>query len=227
MNSLCLDFDPTWEDLYTNNKHLNKYPFNNVPNFFFRHYPRDKKPAETLVMEVGFGAGNNLWMCAREGFRVCGVDAAPSAVGFARERFKNDGLVGDLRVGDFAKLPFADASVDIAINRQALTQVDFERSKKAVREVHRCLRPGGIFWSNMFSDKTYKDGEYLGRGLWTKITKGRLAGIGQTALHGRDDLLDMYETGWLIKSVEHLEYNETLDGKDEPYCEWMVVSQKI
>lgn len=227
MTEIGVEFDPIWEEFYSAGQQLNKYPFNHVPNFFFRHRPRDKKLSDVTVMEVGFGAGNNLWMCAREGANVCGVDAAESGVKFAKERFAAEGLSGDLRLGDFTKLPFDDNSVDMVINRQALTQVSHSRSKVAVAEILRCLKPGGVFWNNMFSDTTYKEGDFLGDGLWGNITAGKLAGVGQTAFHNKDELLAMYADGWEIVELEHVEYQNMSSDQIEPYSEWMVVSRKI
>lgn len=226
MTETGVDFDPIWEEFYSKGEQLNKYPFNYVPNFFFQHRPRHKSLSETMVLEVGFGAGNNLWMCAREGCQVCGVDAAPSGVKFAKERFAAEGLEGDLRVGDFTSLPFDDESVDMAINRQALTQVSYDRSKMAVEEIRRCLRPGGIYWSNMFSSKSLHNGRSLGNGLWVDVTEGVLAGTGQIAFHTEDDLLDMYSDGWEIISVEHVEQIDVIAEKPEPYCTWSVTARK-
>lgn len=228
MPEVGLDFDPVWERLYAEGQQLNKYPFNHVPNFFFRHRPRNKPISDVMVLEVGFGAGNNLWMAAREGARVCGVDAAPSGVRYARQRFEAEGLTGDLRIGDFTDLPFAEASVDMAINRQALTQVSHRRAQLAVAEIWRCLAPGGVFWSNMFSDKTLKGGRPLGDGLWTDLDEGRLVGVGQTAFHSREDILAMYGTGWEILELVHQD-NTVYDGganQGYSYCEWLVVARK-
>ena len=225
------EFDNIWEDFYSAGQHLNKYPFNYVPNFFFRHRPKHIAAKDVTVMEVGFGAANNLWMCAREGYNVCGVDAAKSGVKFANDRFAAEGLNGDLRVGDFTKLPFDENSVHMAINRQALTQVGFSASKTAVAEIHRVLVKDGIFWSNMFSDKSYHNGRELGDGLWDDITEGNLKGVGQTAFHNRKDIEDMYGEGWEIINISHQEHEELLpliDGKPRgKHCEWFVLAKKI
>jgi len=223
-----LEFDPVWERLYAEGQHLNRYPFNNVPNFFFRFLPRTKPISEVKVLEVGFGAGNNLWMAAREGARVCGVDAAPSGVRFAQQRFLSEDLSGELRVGDFTKLPFDDATVDMAINRQALTQVSHSRAKVAVGEIHRCLVPGGVFWSNMFSDRSLRGGTYLGDGLWTDLDAGKLVGVGQTAFHSREDIEAMYGPGWQILELVHQDNTESdpKGGESYSYCEWYVVARK-
>jgi ubiquinone/menaquinone biosynthesis C-methylase UbiE len=225
MTDQIMEFDPIWEDIYADGRHLNKYPFNNVPNYFFRYRPRTQEKVN--VLEVGLGAGNNLWMCAREGADVAGVDAAPSGVKFANERFSQEGLSGDLRVGDFCELPFEDNSFDMAINRQALTQVSHSRSKEAVREILRCLKPGGTFWSNMFSDNTHFAGRSLGDGVWADISEGKLQDVGQTAFHSEDDLRAMYSSDWTFEELTLLEMNEyTAPGVSVPYCEWMCVTRK-
>lgn len=220
------NFDPIWEEFYSNGEQLNKYPFNYVPNFFFKSRPRGVEPKDVKVLEVGFGAGNNLWMCAREGFSVCGVDAAPSGVKFAQDRFAAEGLEGDLRVGDFTDLPFEDNSLDMAMNRQALTQVGFTASKKAVAEIYRCLKPGGVFWSNMFSDQSDHDGDMIGDGLWENMTTGNLVGVGQTAFHSRQDIEDMYGDGWELEELNHQIHETLLDSNRGKFCEWFVTARK-
>ncbi|MEO9576103.1 MAG: class I SAM-dependent methyltransferase [Tateyamaria sp.] len=224
MSDSSQDFDPIWEEIYADGRHLNKYPFNNVPSYFFRYRPRNTTPR---VLEVGFGAGNNLWMCACEGAEVAGVDAAPSGVKFANERFAAEGLSGDLRVGDFCDLPFEDESFDMVMNRQALTQVSHSRSKVAVTEILRCLKPGGTFWSNMFSDRTHFKGRSLGDGLWTDITEGKLQQVGQTSFHSEEDLRAMYSYAWDILEVNHVTTDDVqADGHVIPYCEWMCTARK-
>lgn len=225
MTDVGLAFDPVWEELYANGKHLNKYPFNNVPNFFFHYVPRDKPRCDVKVMEVGFGAGNNLWLCAREGAQVYGVDAAPSGVRFAKKRFEIEGLPGDLTIGDFCDLPYADNSFDMIINRQALSHVAHSSSKLAVQEIYRCLNRGGHFWSNMFSDRTDRVGTYLGDGLWDTITEGPLVNVGQTSFHSRQDIEDMYGDGWEILELIHQDNTRFEGNKEIHCCEWYVVAR--
>jgi len=63
-------FDPHWEQqIYGQGAHLNLYPFDVVVTFVFRNAPRDRPRSEVRIVEIGCGAGNNLWFAAREGFR--------------------------------------------------------------------------------------------------------------------------------------------------------------
>src|SRR6184192_944550 len=58
------------------------------------------------VLEVGCGAGVDLARFARGGAEVTGVDLSPSAVDLARANFAQQGLDGDLRVGNGESLTF-------------------------------------------------------------------------------------------------------------------------
>jgi SAM-dependent methyltransferase len=111
--------DPVWEDdIYSKGSMRTRYPYDTVISFVHRMRPRTRSIAETSIVEVGCGSANNLWFAAREGFQVSGIDGSTSAIQYANERFKTEGLTGDLRVGDFTTLPWADESHDLAIDRQ-------------------------------------------------------------------------------------------------------------
>ena len=58
-----------WEKtIYASGKQLNLYPYDSVVSFIFRSYPRQKPRHQVHVLEIGCGAGNNLWFISREGF---------------------------------------------------------------------------------------------------------------------------------------------------------------
>ena len=105
------------------------------------------------MLEVGCGAGNNLWFAAREGFQVKGIDASEVAVELATSRLREDGLDGDIRLGDATNLPFPDASIDLAIDRAAITHMPKGSVNQVVSEVYRGLKPGGKFHFNPFGDR--------------------------------------------------------------------------
>ena len=75
------------------------------------------------------------------GFRVAGIDFAPSAIDFAKKRFQESQLVGDLRVADAAALPFDDNSFDLVLDRAALCSCPESVLVPAVKEAYRCLKP--------------------------------------------------------------------------------------
>lgn len=136
-------FDPVWEEIYNQGYSLNRYSWDNVVSFVYRYYPRHKPRNEIRILEVGCGSGSNLWFAAREGFQVAGIDGSTSAITYARNRFDEESLNGDFRLGDFTQLPFDSEYFDLVIDRCAITCCDISATKKAVEEVRRVLHPEG------------------------------------------------------------------------------------
>ena len=146
-------FDPIWDQIYQAGRHANRYPWDAVVSFVFHHRPHHKAPADISIVEIGCGTASNLWFAAREGFRVSGIDASESAITVAKQRFMADGLHAELRVGNFSALPFDAAGFDLAIDRAALTCVGDSVARAAVAELYRVLRPGGVAFCNVYSDR--------------------------------------------------------------------------
>jgi SAM-dependent methyltransferase len=93
------------------------------------------------VLEIGCGLGTDGAQFARAGADYTGVDLTEAAVELARKRFELFELPGEFRTADAENLDFADASFDLVYSHGVLHHTpDTER---AVREVHRVLRPGG------------------------------------------------------------------------------------
>lgn len=59
------------------------------------------------VLDLGCGTGTNLVTLAKEGWQVTGVDFAWLAVTKARQRLMQAGLVGEVLVGDVARVKVA------------------------------------------------------------------------------------------------------------------------
>jgi SAM-dependent methyltransferase len=226
------NFDSTWDEIYQKgHRHQNRYPFDTVVRFVFSHSPKDIPRNEVSVFEIGCGVGNNLWFAAREGFQVSGIDASKAAINLATKRFDEEGLKGDLRVGDANQLPYDDNCFDIAIDRAALSHTPKETITKSIDEIHRVLKPGGKFHFNPFGDRC-SSAQRLAHnsndkdGNLTDISDGYLAGAGLASVYSRDDVERLFENGWELLSmmcIEHTNMNEPLFMKHE---EWIVIAEK-
>jgi SAM-dependent methyltransferase len=218
-----------WEEtIYSQGHHLNLYPFDAVVSFIFRWRPRDKARKETDVLEIGCGAGNNLWFAAREGFQVAGIDGSPTAISFARERFASETLVGDLRVGSFFELPWENETADLGIDRCSTACVGVQGQKVAIEEMRRVLRPGGIFFYNGYSNEhtSARSGEPLQDGRIANIHAGTLVGVGALGFNSKSQVEMLFENGWQILKMEHLTSRDISPQETGIHAEWRVVVRK-
>ncbi len=92
---------------------------------------------DLAVLDAGCGTGSCMQWLAAYG-RVSGIDLAPEAVGFCRQR-------GLERLGQasIVELPFADASFDLVTSFDVMSSCQLDLAAKALAEFRRVLRPGG------------------------------------------------------------------------------------
>src|SRR5438270_1591154 len=98
---------------------------------------------EKEILDVGCGTGAILKQLGNPEKNV-GIDLAPEAITFCRERGLNN-----VRQGDICALPFADASFDAVICSSVLYHQWVADIEGAVREMHRVLRPSGVVLINV------------------------------------------------------------------------------
>jgi SAM-dependent methyltransferase len=229
MSNTSRPLDPVWEqEIYSQGRHLNRYPFDSVVTFVFRNYPRAKARAQVRILEVGCGSANNLWFAAREGFAVSGLDGSPSAIAAARERFASEGLAGDFHVGDFTRLPFEADRFDLVIDRAALTCCGRTAVLAAVAEIRRVLVPGGRCFFNPYAEGHSSLAASLPGpdGVRVEIHGGTLVDVGQIRFYGRSDVEELFGEGWQLLSLQLMEMREELKPEYTIHAEWRVTAEK-
>ena len=227
MDKEPFECDPTWEKKYSAG-HFQRYPWDLVVSFIFRNIPHHQLRSEIKIMEIGFGTAANLWFAAREGFQVFGVEGSRTAVDLAKERFNSEGLNGDLRVGNFTNLPFDSDSFDLIIDRASMVCVGLEGHKKTVDEVHRCLRKGGRFLHNTYSDRhsSMRSGSEKNDGLIGNIAAGTLVGFGNIHFSSRHEIDERFRDGWEVIQLEHKENIDLLSSNGDTHAEFIIVVEK-
>lgn len=219
----ALKFDEVWEDIYSRGEQLNQYPFDSVVSFLMRHSSgQDRK--RIRVLELGCGAGNNLWAAAREGFQVIGIDASHAAISFAQKRFENEKLNGTFHVANFVDLPIEDGAVDVVIDRAALNQVPHSVAKLAIREAKRVLSANGIIYSEIYSNETRLQGSRVD-GCYEHVVGGLLSGIGQVATYSRGEIEKLFSPEFDLVSMRH-RLEEEVVAAGEMLATWMVQGRK-
>jgi 2-polyprenyl-3-methyl-5-hydroxy-6-metoxy-1,4-benzoquinol methylase len=112
-------WDPIWDDIFRS-KGWGRYPPEHIIRFIARTFSDARDRSTIRLLEIGCGPGANLWFMAREGFSVCGIDGSATAIHRARQRLTEDGLAADLRIRDYAQLPWPESAFDGAIENVSL-----------------------------------------------------------------------------------------------------------
>ena len=198
-------FDRRWESaVYGAGRHLNLYPHSAVVSFVLRRYAALPQRAEVRILEVGCGAGNNVWFLAREGFSAAGIDGSRTAIGFARDRCARDGLSAELVTGDFQSLPWGGESFDCVIDRGSITHNRRAVIARTLDEVRRVLKPGGGFLSMIYGTghPARRFGTPLGDGAFSDFSDGYFADIALTFFARDADIDELYGSRCSIESKE-------------------------
>ncbi len=103
----------------------------------------DGKPQK--ILELGCGAGNLSVLLAQGGYVVSGVDIAPTAIDWATERARVNGVAAQFRVDNVLELATcADACMDAVVDGHCLHCVIGDDRARCLGAVLRVLKPGGV-----------------------------------------------------------------------------------
>ena len=140
-----------WENIFSK-KEWGKYPSEAVIRFIARNFYNAKDRNSVKILELGLGTGANLWFCAREGFRVSGIEFSQSGIKRFEKRMSAENLssqVDTILQGDYFQCldELADGSFDAFIDSYSLAYNDFERTKAIIEKAVSKLKSGGKFLS--------------------------------------------------------------------------------
>lgn len=113
----------------------------------------------TSVLDVGCGIGRHARFLAAEGFTCAGIDGSAAGIDFARQQAAACGLAIDYRIGEFYALPFDDHSFGLVIAWNVLYHGDGATAQRALREICRVLKPGGLYVGTMLSKRNARYGQ--------------------------------------------------------------------
>lgn len=174
-----------WEnDIYRKGKQLNIWPFSEVVSVFHREMSDWSEVRAPRVLEVGCGAGNNLWALSRRGYDSYGVDISSTAIQIANQRLIGLGLDVELSVSSMKTLPFAEGFFDYVLDRASICQVSMDEIPECVEEIRRVLRKSGKLFSFGLPGEDHSGrtlGELQRNGSYDNFTGGVFASVGLTS----------------------------------------------
>ncbi len=225
-NTAIEDCAQGWDAIYARGEDANEEPWTNVVSFVNRFVvPRGGDRISFL--ELGCGSGPNLRFAARLGFDCIGIDVSAVALELCQKRLDRDGLSADIRLCPYGKLPFADGSFDCVIDRASLMFADDATLTQTVSEVHRVLKPSGLFFHNTVADVAAANLVALPR-------SDAEAGTTDTAtyekypdfrLSSAQDLYDRFGPQWNVRELKRIDRTTFAPALDIA-AEWELVAEK-
>ena len=197
-----------WEEIFSK-KEWGKYPSESVIRFIARNFYNVQDRSKINILELGLGTGANLWFCAREGFKVSGIEWSKTGLERFRARLKDENLstqIEQIEIGDYLeKLDlFKNESFDAWMDSYSLAYNDFEKTKQIIKKAMKKLKIGGKFFSitpSLYNEGFEKDAN-LGYHL-VKPVSGTDAFTGVIRYCDEEDLKRLYEgEGYKITSIK-------------------------
>lgn len=215
--------EKAWENEYRNSKLLTKAnePQADVVRFFkFLRKDLGMDIEGNSVLDLGSGTGRNAYYFAEQGASsVLGFEISDTANALARERAEAGGYAGKLtyKKQDMgAAFPIADESIDIILDITSSNSLDEKGRASYLRESHRVLKSGGIF----FVKALCKDGDQNAKNL-LKMSPGSEADtyyMKELDLYervfSREDFIKLYgDAGFAVLQIEKKTSYSSLNGR--------------
>jgi len=184
---------------------------------------RLKREAKRKVYDLGCGLGRHLLFFAQMGFAVCGSDLSERAVEEARKRVAAAFLPGCIKHGDMVKIEESDDSFDAVIAYNVVYHAYPQEIKKAIGEVYRILKGGGLFLVTFQakSAPSFQRGKCAGPSTTVK-RGGPEDGIFHTYLSREEVLLLL--SNFSIDELYYVEHEYA--GLTQKGCHFLVIAEK-
>jgi SAM-dependent methyltransferase len=217
-----------WEDRYSREIVLNRYPFNQIVSFILRNYGKCDR-SKTRILDYGCGGGNHSVFLLKEGFDVYGIDYSNSAILHTLGIIRKDGFTpneDNFICQDFLTLPFQDNFFDAVIDRQSLDQNPSSILQKLVNEIHRVIKPSGRYFGINFSNNhpELKFGSHSGNNDYSEFSTGLFEGIGSRHFFSASELKRLFNMFILeeLKEVKEI----SLINKNSGNAEFIIQARK-
>ncbi len=108
-----------------------------------------------VVVDIASGEGYGTNILAEEATTITGLDISREAVENASKKYVRSNL--KYAVGDVAKIPLEDSSVDVIVSFETIEHVDEDKQKKFLKEAKRILKDDGLLVVSTPNKELYSD----------------------------------------------------------------------
>jgi len=218
-------FDETWEIIHQS-REWGGYPSEPLIRFVCGTMFKRAAPTSLRILEIGCGAGANLWFLSREGVQTFGIDGSVTTVQKAQQKLDEDvpGWSGQVEVADAISLPFPDEMFDAVVDVEAVTHNSYEDSKRIYIEAHRVLKPGGMMFSMTFATGTWGDGTGKQVEEFGWIADEGPIGLGQFVRFTPEHHIPLLLAPF--KNVEWEKMTRTYEQRKKALHEWIITGTK-
>lgn len=167
------------EEVYKRRMQWNLWPYPEVLSTLKRLRLEYPHLGNTLI-EIGSGVGNNLLPIAQYGMNCFGVDISETAILEAKSRAQEQSLSVSFSIGNIENLDFDGNFSDYILDRSVLTCTDEETIMNSIKEIHRVLKPGGIFFAFDWFGQNHPDlnyGEKIAPNTYCNFERGRFKNV--------------------------------------------------
>jgi len=191
-----------WDNLYKSKGIIQKKPSKFVieaVNFF-------KEQGLERILDLGCGTGRHTLYLLQQNFEVYACDYSENALRIAKQIAPNV----EFRKCDMASLPYENGFFDGILCHFVIQHGKINKIKKAIFEMHRVLKNGGILYLSVPSTK---HPEYLTGEEIEKNTKINIDAIDGSVPHHYFTISEIKELfgNFKILKVEHVEFPSERD----------------
>lgn len=178
--------------------------------------PRLRDRGARRTLDLGCGPGRHAVFFARAGLESFGLDASAYGIEHAARSARDAGVTLYLKQGSLNALPYPDASFDYVLAFNVIYHGTEADAVRALAEIRRILRPGGMYQATMLSKRSvdYGRGQQIAPNTYVQ-PRGHGDKVHPHLFADEHDLLRLH-SGFRLLAAE--DRDQTGDGEQHWYC---------
>jgi ubiquinone/menaquinone biosynthesis C-methylase UbiE len=153
----------SWNKHYEGEESILLYPDENLIRMVSSYLRSRNGVTDMAAVDLGCGSGRHMKLLSERGIgRIIGIDVSPSALQLCKKYQMS------LILAQNEQLPLKNESVDIAVSWGSLHYARKQDAVTMLEEIRRILKPPGILFGTLRTDRDthLKSGKHLGDNTW-------------------------------------------------------------